>query len=94
MTRPYFECVGTIAAGFWMLQEHLKAEGRRSPLDVMIDEASGYDKAKREWLAAVVRDIRDAQAEIGEDTAGADEVLAALARQDPPSPPPDPEPPR
>jgi hypothetical protein len=78
MTRPYFECIATIDAGYFMLRQHLKQEDARSPLDQLIDEATGYDKEKREWVREVVQDIRDAQAEIGEDTTGADKILSFL----------------
>jgi hypothetical protein len=76
--RPYFECIATIDAGFFMLEQHLKQEAGRSPLDRLIDDASGYDREKREWVRVIAQDIRDAQAEIGEDTTETDKVLAAI----------------
>ena len=76
--RPWGELVATIDAGRFMIEQFLKSQDARSPLDRLIDEAAGMEKHNREHLLPIMQDIRDARSELGEDTAKEDEIISLL----------------
>lgn len=47
----------------WLLRQMLTAEKRRSLLDKMIDEATGFDKQKFKEAKAIIRRVKKLKAE-------------------------------
>lgn len=65
--KEYFEALGTIQAGMWMLGRILKELEVRNPIETMIDDATEYEKGMYKDALDILKEIKDAQIKIGED---------------------------
>lgn len=59
--NEYFEAVGTIEAGIFMLREITKARGEKTPLEKIIDNATGYEDSELEQIVVILLDIMQAK---------------------------------
>lgn len=74
----YFEAVATIQSGYWMLSKQLKELESRKPIEVMIDQSTGYEKQFIKDTISIVEEIIDAKKVINEDYSNDETLLKQL----------------
>lgn len=72
------EAMATYEAWLYLLQKYVDVENKRSWLDKMIDEATGFDKQKKEELLPILEDMRDSLAFLWFDTKGIEKILEVV----------------
>lgn len=80
MEMKYFEAVATIQAGYWMLGKQLKELEPRKPIEVMIDQSTGYEKKLVEDSISIVEEIIEAKKIIGEDYSNDETFIEQLKK--------------
>lgn len=80
MTKPKFsnwieaQCV--LEAGKYMLKQVIGKQ--RTPIEIMIDEATGYDEENKKQVIIILEDMLDAKKYLWLDTAKLEDLLKKI----------------
>jgi hypothetical protein len=66
-TAEYFMVVAEIDASYFVLEEMIGKQVRRTPIEQMIDQATGYDQQQTDEIKKLVARIKELQAKLPPD---------------------------
>lgn len=69
------EAMATYEAWLFMLQKFLEKLESRSPIDRMIDDATGFYKQNQAYIIPILEDMRDSLVFLWEDTTRIEKLL-------------------
>lgn len=81
MDKKYFEAMGTIEAGYFMLRQITKSRDMKTPLERMIDNATGVEREEIKQIEVILLDIMAAKKVIGVSTDEEQNILNAIKKK-------------